>query len=194
MTLHRTRVLVTATMAATGLLLASCSGSPTTAGAPATVAVGTLTSSSPGAPTGEPPAVTPAAGSSSPSACTLVTEQELTTLLGADPGPGTDSSVDTTSSCAYTQGAAAVTIVVDSSGGRSQFDMMCSTDQPQPDIQKVEGVRDGACLTIVGGGPIAAMYILAGSDLVSINIQGGLNTKITPDALTALGKAAGSRI
>ncbi len=83
--------------------------------------------------------------------------------------------------------AGAVTIVVDHNGGKSQFDTLCGTNQ------NVSGVADGACLTIVGG-PIAAMYILKGPDLISINIQAGLDTKITPEALIALGKIAAGRV
>jgi hypothetical protein len=117
----------------------------------------------------------------------------LTALLGADPGPGQPTSDTTTTSCAYTRGVA-VTIVVDHSGGKSQFDLYCP-NQAQPNTQNVSGVADGACLTIVGGtGPIAAMYILKGPALMSINIQAGLDTKITPDALTTLGKIAAVRL
>ena len=119
-------------------------------------------------------------------ACSLLTEQELTPLLGSDPGPGADNSDSTTTACAYT-GAGVVTIVVDHSAGKSGFDSFCGT------TQKVSGVADGACLTIVGGA-VAAMYILKGPDLVSINIQAGLDAKITPDALTALGKTAAGRL
>ena len=93
-----------------------------------------------------------------------MTEQDLTTLLGGDPGPGTASADGSTRSCVYTGGTATVSVGIDSSGGRTEFDMYCSTDHPQPNIDEVNGVGDGACLEIVGG-PIAAMYILAGPDL-----------------------------
>jgi hypothetical protein len=131
-------------------------------------------------------AATPGASGGNVKACSLLTEQELTPLLGSDPGPGTDNSDSTTTACAYT-GAGVVTIVVDHSGGKSQFDAFCGTNQ------KVSGVADGACLTIVGG-PVAAMYILKGPKLMSINIQAGLDTKITPEALIALGKIAAGRV
>ncbi|PZS18748.1 MAG: hypothetical protein DLM57_05655 [Pseudonocardiales bacterium] len=184
-------------MAATGVVLAACSSGATAhvntadghARSGATFAVTSPAASAVGTPVG---AATPAAPAAAASACALVTEQELTPLLGADPGPGQATSDSTTVSCAYTRGVA-VTIVVDHSGGRSQFDLFCSTNQPQPNIHNVSGVADGACLTIVGG-PIAAMYILKGSDLMSINIQAGLDTKITPEALSALGKIAAGRL
>jgi hypothetical protein len=179
-----------AVAAATGcFLLAACSSNPTTKPpAPAAIAATTQAIAAAGSPT------TPGASGGNVKACSLLTEQELTPLLGSDPGPGTDTSGGTTSSCAYT-GAGVVTIVVDHSDGKSHFDMFCTTKQPQPGVQNVNdiAVADGACLTIVGG-PVAAMYILKGPDLMSINIQAGLDTKITPEALTALGKIAASRI
>ena len=54
----------------------------------------------------------PGASGGNVKACSLLTEQELTPLLGSDPGPGADNSDSTTTACAYT-GAGVVTIVVD---------------------------------------------------------------------------------
>ena len=171
-----------AVAAATGcILLAACSSKSTTK-PPASAASAAPTQAA--AATGSPAPAGAAGGKVK--ACSLLTEQELTPLLGSDPGPGTDTSDSTTTACAYT-GAGVVTIVVDPSGGKSQFDSFCGT------TQKVSGVADGACLTIVGGA-VAAMYILKGPDLMSINIQAGLDAKITPDALTALGKIAAGRL
>jgi hypothetical protein len=170
-----------AVAAATGcILLTACSIKSTTK-PPASAASAAATQ--PAAGTGSPSSVGAAGGKVK--ACSLLTEQELTPLLGADPGPGTDNSDSTTTACAYT-GAGVVTIIVDHNRGKSEFDGFCGT------TQKVSGVADGACLSIVGG-PVAAMYILKGADVMSINIQAGLDTKITPDALTALGKIAAGR-
>ena len=185
---NRCPTWLVAVAAATGcILLAACSSKSTTK-PPASAASAAATQAAAGtagtAGTGSPAPAGAAGGKVK--ACSLLTEQELTPLLGSDPGPGTDTSGGTTSSCAYT-GAGVVTIVVDHSDGKSHFDMFCGTNQ------KVSGVADGACLTIVGG-PVAAMYILKGPDLMSINIQAGLDTKITPDALTALGKIAAGRL
>jgi len=180
-----------AALAMTGcLLLAACGSSAAAAkaGAPAvqTTAGATPTTPASQATTSAGSTTTPGASGGKVKACSLLTEQELTPLLGSDPGPGTDNSDGTTTACAYT-GAGVVTIVVDHSGGKSLFDTLCGTNQ------KVSGVADGACLTIVGGA-VAAMYILKGPDLMSINIQAGLDTNITPDALTALGKIAAGRL
>jgi hypothetical protein len=194
---HHARTLAFSAVVATGLLLAACSSSGPSA--PANTAEGpTHRAASAVVPL---PATTAAAGTQSgaapaaaaTSACALVTEQQLTPLLGADPGPGKATSDSSTASCAYTRGVA-VTIVVDHNAGKSQFDQYCP-NPAQPNTQNVTGVADGACLTIVGGtGPIAAMYVLKGPALMSINIQAGLGTKITPGALTALGKMAAVRL
>jgi hypothetical protein len=143
--------------------------------------------------------------SSNGHACSILTRQELTPLLGADPGPGKDASDSTTTACVYT-GAGVVSIVVDHSGSttdsKTQFGMYCSAKQstgsespPQPGLENVNGiaVADGACLSIVGGA-VAAMYVLKGPDILSINIQTGLDAKITSDALIALGKIAAGRL
>ena len=196
MTTRHARALAALPVAAAGLLLAACSSSgastrANTAGShPHSGAIGLADSPA----TGVTGTTTRAAAASATSACALVTEQELTSLLGTDPGPGKSMSDPNTASCAYTR-AVAVTIVVDHSGGKSQFDLYCPTNQTQPGTHTVRGVGDDACLTIVGGtGPIAAMYILKGSALMSINIQAGLDAKITSGALTTLGGTAASRL
>ena len=185
------RSVASAALAMTGcLLLAACGSSAAAAktGAPAVQTTAGATPITPAsqATTSAGSTTTPGASGGKVKACSLLTEQELTPLLGSDPGPGTDTSGGTTSSCAYT-GAGVVTIVVDHGRGKSLFDTLCGSNQ------NVSGVADGACLTIVGGS-VAAMYILKGPDLMSINIQAGLDTKITPDALTALGKIAAGRV
>jgi Protein of unknown function (DUF3558) len=125
-------------------------------------------------------------------ACALLTPQELTPILGAGVDAGSDTSSDTTAACAYT-GSGVVTVVVDPADGKSKFDMDCSTDQPQPNIQPVNGLADGACLTIVGGA-IGAVYILKGTDVMSLNIQAGSEAALTPDSLIALGTSAAGRL
>ena len=143
--------------------------------------------------------------SSNGNACSILTRQELTPLLRADPGPGKDNSDGTTTACVYT-GAGAVSIVVDhsasSTDSKTQFGMYCSAQQPagsesppQPGLEKVSGIAlaDGACLSIVGGA-VAAMYVLKGPEILSINIQTGLDAKITSDGLIALGKVAAGRL
>jgi hypothetical protein len=192
MTARPARTFAALAVTATSLLLAACSSSgPATQPSIHTnsVAIITATPSAATSASAASGAVTPA----DETACALVTEQQLTSLLGADPGPGQATSDSSTISCAYIRGVA-VTVVVDHGGGRSQFDLFCPNGAP-PNNRNVSDVADGACLTIVGGtGPIAAMYILKGQALMSINIQAGLETKITPSALTSLGKIAAGRL
>ena len=207
MTHHRIRDLAAGLLAATVPLLAACSSPHNPPATPTAVALGGPVSPAAAAVTAQreqDPATAPATEEQLPAppasdtgkladACGVVTEQDLTTLLGGDPGPGTASADGSTRSCLYTGGPPPCPSASIPAVGEREFDMYCSTDHPQPNIDEVNGVGDGACQEIVGG-PIAAMYILAGPDLVSINIQGGLDTKITPDKLTALGKSAVSRL
>lgn len=202
MTARPPRTLAVLAVTATCLLLAACSSGATT---PSNTAVGHTHSTAitaatpPGAPTAAPTvgpasdAATPTVPAAGTSACALVSEQQLTALLGTDPGPGKAGSDSSTTSCAYTRGVA-VSIVVDRSGGKILFDGFCP-NQAQSNTRSVSGVADGACYTIVGGtGPIAAMYILKGTAVMSINIQAGLDAKITASALIALGKVAAARL
>jgi hypothetical protein len=119
--------------------------------------------------------------------CTLVTEAEATTILGADPGPGKNTSFGAVVSCAY---SAALTVGIDRSGvTKALFDSMTVAG-----TQNVSGVGDAAHLTIPVGST-AKMDILKGSDVISIFIQGDpLVTSVTPDALTALGKTVLGRL
>src|SRR5664279_809182 len=165
--------------AAVILALSGCHTSAATSHASSTPAAGASDRTSQAAASDRSDAAPQAAKGKVP-ACSIVTEHELTALLGADPGPGADNSDSTTTACAYT-GAGAATVVVDHSGGKTQFDMYCTAKPSQPGVQNMNGiaVADGACLGIVGKS-IAVMYILKGRDLISINIQAGLDTTIAP--------------
>ncbi len=195
MTAPHPRTLAAMAVTATALLLAACSSSgPITLPTPLNHSAAIIVAA-PSAATSARAArsATIQSAPAEATACALVTEHQLTSLLGVDPGLGQATSDSATTSCAYT-GGVAVTILVDRNGGRNQFDLYCPT-QAQPNARNVSNVADGACLTIVGGtGPIAAMYVLKGHALLSINIQAGLQTKVTPDALTAVGKIAAGRL
>ncbi len=90
-----------AVAAATGcFLLAACSSKSTTK-PPAPAASAAATQAAPAtAATGVP--TTPGASGGNPHACSLVTEQEATTALGADPGAGQETpSGPSVSNCVY---------------------------------------------------------------------------------------------
>ncbi len=124
-------------------------------------------------------------------ACALLTHRELARILGPAVGPGSDTSADPTSACAFTANGV-VTIVVDPAG-RNQFDLDCGSEASSANTQAVSGLADGACLTVVGGA-IGAIYVLKGPDVMSINIQAGADAAITPHLLVALGTSAAARL
>lgn len=90
---RRPRIVATVVLGLTGgLLLAGCSSGPTGAAAPG----GVPTSGSPSSST-TPPAASHADGT----ACSLITEQEASTALGTDPGPGAAESQGIATSCMF---------------------------------------------------------------------------------------------
>ena len=137
------------------------------------------------------PSSTPAAGGSRTAICSLLTRADLTPLLGSDPGPGTDNSDGTTDACVYT-GAGAVSVVLDPAGGATRFRMDCP-DPPGPNSQNVSGLADAACLDVVAGA-VAVIYLRKGDAILSVNIQAGLDAKITPASLIAVGRVAAARL
>jgi hypothetical protein len=115
------------------LLLAGCS-----AGAPAST---TSTATTSGSATSTPhPASTPvstAQAASTPDPCTLVTEADITTALGTDPGPGRSLAAGRYQACAY--GTAVV--VTDRAIDRATFD---TSSAQNPGSQPLAGVGDAA--------------------------------------------------
>lgn len=133
----------------------------------------------------------PAASTGAIDACALITEQEATAFLGSDPGPGTDTGSADSPACAYD---ASLTIGVDLTGGKAKFDNDTASIQGSATGHILSGVGDAGAVTIVANS-IAAMEILKGSMVLSINVQGDPSLQnITLDALTALGTKAVGRL
>ena len=187
-------------VAAALVLVSGCGGNtaptaaPVEATTPPVVASHAPTSADPTS----APATADASASASPAAagavdaCALVTPEELKPLLGAGVGPGLDTSAPPTAACAFT-GVGVTTVVVDPTLDKAAFDADCSTANPSPTITTLTGVGDAACLSIVGGS-VAVVYVLKGSDLMSINVQAGGDNPITPEVLTALATSAAGRL
>jgi hypothetical protein len=121
-------------------------------------------------------------------ACALITEQEATAFLGSDPGPGQDTGTAESPACAYD---ASLTIGVDLNGGKVKFDSDTASMQGSANSHTLSGVGDAGAVTIVGNA-IAAIEILKGSMVLSVNVQG--SQPITLAALTALGTTAVGRL
>jgi hypothetical protein len=112
---------------AASLLLAACSSSsPTHANTPIAHSNNSATSSSPADPTsttGTPVgAISAAAPTGGTNACLLVTEQEAAAALGADPGPGQDVTAHGASSCMYGTSPLIVTVNLLPTGGKAAYD------------------------------------------------------------------------
>ena len=139
---------------------------------------------------GAPAESTAATGSTAAiNACALITEQEATAFLGSDPGPGQDTGTVASPACAYD---ASLTIGVELNDGKAQFDIYKAGIQGSANGHTLSGVGDAGVVTIVAN-TIAAMEILKGSPLLSVNVQGSLQN-ITLAALTALGTTAVGRL
>lgn len=133
----------------------------------------------------------PAASTSAINACALITEQEATAFLGSDPGPGMDTGSADSPACAYD---ASLTIGIDPTGGKARFDLDTSSIQGSANGHTLSGVGDAGAVTIVANS-IAAMEILKGSMVLTINVQGDPSLQnITLAALTALGTTAVGRL
>jgi len=133
----------------------------------------------------------PAGAGAAINACAVITEQDATTLLGSDPGPGQDTSSGTDRACAY---GASLTLSVGANAGTAKFDSDRAPAVSSGKLQDLTGVGDAAFVFIVGN-TIGQMEILKGSTILTVNVQGDPSLQnITPAALTTLGTAAAGRI
>jgi hypothetical protein len=166
-------------------VVAACGGGAT--------ASSPVTQGQPGGPTQADGAAAPTAPTGSTAAinaCAIVTEQDATTLLGLDPGPGQGGSGYKGPSCSY---GGAVTIGVDLNGGKTKFDGDTASMQGSADSHTL--VVGDACAATIVANTIASMEILKGSTILTVDVQGNPTLQnITPAALTTLGTAAVGRI
>jgi hypothetical protein len=176
-----------------GLALAACSGSTA---APTAAAVAPGQSSSSTAPAGGPSApaaqsAAPAAGGAAIVACALITEQEATTFLGSDPGPGVSSGTADQPACAY---GASLTFSVQPTAGRAQYDADRGAAQGSGKAADLTGVGDAGFAFVVAN-TIAQMEIVKGTAVLTVNVQGDPSLQnITVERLTALGTTAVGRL
>jgi hypothetical protein len=192
MTIQRTRTLAATTLAAAGsLLLAACGGSAPAPAAPAAVSSGVISTSPTHSATAaaKPGGVTsPAAPGGAAPACSLVTEQEAGTALGADPGPGQEI---TPGHCIYGAGASSINIVEQTlPGSRAGFDGLRAAMAGT--AVDVAGVGDAAFGRF--SGPMAVIEFYKGNTLLALSLDlGGATTLLRERAIT-VAKAAASRL
>jgi hypothetical protein len=201
---HRT-VATAALGAVASVLLAGCSSSApavsaNAAGNSSTPAVNAVPSSSVVAAPTSGPAQTPVAASTPAHAttsggghaCSLVTEQEASAALGADPGPGQSDTSGPASSCMYGSSPSIVTVNLVPVGGKQYFDHARQVTGSAGHEVTVSGIGDEAFS--VASGPAASVEFVKGDALVAIVILRGMTGSPAIAQATVLAKLAASRI
>ena len=144
-------------------VVAACGGGAT--------ASSPISQGQPGGPTQADGAAAPTAPTGSTAAinaCAVITEQDATTLLGSDPGPGQDTSTGMDLACSY---GGSLTMNVGANAGKAKFDSDRAPAQGSGKLQDLSGVGDAAFVFIVGN-TIGQMEILKGSTILTVNVQG----------------------
>jgi len=202
MTNRRRNTIATAAAGlATGLLLSACSSSVTPAAHAPTAPVaktGSAATASPATSTNtERPVIrtSAAAASAVTSACALVTEKEVSTTLGADPGPGTPFSSHGASQCQYgTYQTAFVLVNLNPSRGQAAYDHM----RHDPKIGRAGTVADisglGDRAFGISGHNAASIYINKGDALVLVMVDIRTATSAPKDQARALATNAADRL
>jgi hypothetical protein len=136
----------------------------------------------------------PAAGGKK-HACSVVTEQEASTALGADPGPGqeTPPGAGGAGGCVYGAGSSVVRVTVDASGvGKAIYDGDRSS-YPSASATDVPGVGDGA-FEITTSASQVTVYFYKGGTFVSITLDTAATTGPPKDQVIALATTAAGRV
>ncbi len=138
-------------------------------------------------------------GTSSPAAsghlhaCLLVSEQDATTALGADPGTGHEATQEGAfggnSTCNYTVASGGVQVSASSIAGKA----LCDGNR-QPNSVDVPGVGDRAFETPATAAQEATVYFLKGDICVSITIETPASMGSPKDRVIALATTAAGRL
>jgi len=170
-------------------MVAACGGAAATSPSSTQGPAAQLTQA--GAAAGSTAATAPTGSTAAINACAVVTEQDATTLLGSDPGPGQDTSSDMGAACAY---GASLTLSVGANAGKAKFDSDRAPALSSGKLQDLSGVGDAAFVFIVAN-TIGQMEIIKGSTILTVNVQGDPSLQsITAASLTTLGTAAAGRM
>jgi Protein of unknown function (DUF3558) len=176
-------------LAVSALVIAGCGGSTNTT---------TPTATAPGASSSSASTQSSAAanqGGSAVDPCTLITEQDATTAIGTDPGPGTARASAAGPSCTYlvsTDGRGVI-VGVTLNSNRAQYDAARAQFQQKYTVQDASGIGNAAFVVSASGGAAPVLVFIKGSDVVSIALS-GLASAASTDTLTTLGHAASGRL
>ena len=140
-------------------------------------------------------ATTPAVSGGNQHPCSVVTEQEASTALGADPGAGQETPPGAAGlgTCVYGAGSSVVRLSVDASGvGKAIYDGDRSS-YPSASATDVPGVGDGA-FEITTSASQVTVYFYKGGTFVSITLGAAATTAPPKDQVIALATTAASRV
>ena len=133
-------------------------------------------------------APTPAAAAT---ACDVVTEQDATAALGADPGAGAAVSAAGASSCTFGHYPSLVTVNMIVQGGKTDLTHIRSADSTGS-LTNIPGLGDSAFG--VSKGPVASVWFSKGDTMVAIVVVGGTSGGPFLDQAKAVAMAALSRL
>ena len=103
-------------------------------------------------------------------ACDVVTEQDATSALGADPGAGAAVVAAGASSCTFGHYPSMVTVNIIAQGGKADLAHIRSADTSGM-LTNIAGLGDSAFG--VANGPVASVWFSKGDTMVAIVVVGG---------------------
>jgi hypothetical protein len=135
--------------------------------------------------------------------CSVITEQDVTTALGSDPGPGDPTPEVWGGQCSYDSGTVLLNVLIGDThlGGKAGYDTYLAGAQQGKSndtsgrsvFEVLDGIGDGAFVN--GGGPIAGAAFYVGDTTVTLTVALGDATLPTPIAqATALMTAGAARL
>lgn len=143
--------------------------------------------SAPAAPGASDAASAPALSAPGAGACALVTEAEAATALGADPGPGAETSSYDATSCVFGTYPQMITVSLAPSAGKAGFDRL-HTPPTVGTMVELSGLGDAAFRII--NEPVATVEFLHGDAVVAIVVV----ADGSQDRAVELAKAANGRL
>jgi hypothetical protein len=190
------RIAAAAVCIAAGLLVAGCGSSSPAPDDAAPVAdtttntTGTPPSADPTDTVATPDATSSVAATGDTTACNLVTEQDVTTALGADPGPARKFEQGGATQCQYGSYQTKFVLVnVTPTRGVAAYELVHSN----PNLHSVDVAGVGDKAFEVSGPSTAGIYFTKGDALVVVTVT-IRSASSASDQTLALAKVAASRV
>ena len=191
---HSRRIAAAVVGIAAGLLVAGCGGTPApNTAAPVADTTNNATATPPSAdPTdtvATPDATSSVAATGDTTACDLVTEQDVTNVLGTDPGPGSKFEQGGATQCQYGSYQTKFVLVnVTPTRGVAAYELVHSN----PNLHSVDVAGLGDKAFEVSGPSTAGIYFTKGDALVVVTVT-IRSASSASDQTVALAKTAASR-